>query len=465
MPKALAGGRIDLPKAGVYAAELAGLPDLPAAAIAAVTITEAAGLTTGELGALLRRLVLAYDPDAARKRRQKAEKGARVETWAEAAGTAALAGRDLPPAGALAADKNIDYHARQLKKAGAPGTLEWLRAQVFTALLTSQPLSALLPGGSGPVSQNSRGGNGPRGDNGHSRGDNDNPGGDNGPRGDNGHPRGNDDNPGGDDGPGDGGGGIRRPWPGIGPAGGPPGAAWPAGPGTTAGPGGSVNLTIPLSTWLGLTGLPGEAAGHGPLDAGTSRDLADRIAATPGNRWCLTITGPDGRAIGHGCARPRAGPPPREDFLAPKTGPPGRARSPTHQACNPPGAARPARDGTTRWLTRLKISWLETSACGHPRETYAYQPTATLRHLIKIRDRTCTYPGCRRPARQCDDDHTIPHDQGGRTCECNISPLCRRHHAAKQAPGWHLQQPWPGILVWTLPSGRTRTVIPRPYAV
>ena len=442
--KALADGRIDLPKAGVYAAELAGLPDLPAAAIAAVTITEAAGLTTGELGALLRRLVLAHDPDAARKRRQKAEKGARVETWAEAAGTAALAGRDLPPADALAADKNIDDHARQLKKAGAPGTLEWLRAQVFTALLTSQPLSTLLPGGNGHGSRNS--------------------GGDDGPRGDNGHPRGDNDNPGGDDGPGEGGGGIRRPWPGTGPTGGPSGAAWPAGQSTTAGLGGSVNLTIPLSTWLGLTGLPGEAAGLGPLDAGISRDLADRIAATPGNRWCLTITGPDGRVIGHGCARPRAGPPPREDFLLRKTEPPGWARSPTYEAYSPPGAAGPASDGTTRWLAGLKISWLETMACGHARETRAYQPSAKLRHLIKTRDRTCMFPGCRRPARQCDDDHTLPFDQGGRTCECNMSPLCRRHHAAKQAPGWHLLQPQPGTLNWTMPNGRTRTITPRPYS-
>ncbi len=42
-------------------------------------------------------------------------------------------------------------------------------------------------------------------------------------------------------------------------------------------------------------------------------------------------------------------------------------------------------------------------------------------------------------------------------------PLCRRHHAAKQAPGWHLQQTQPGTLTWTLPSGRTITVTPRPY--
>ena len=143
---ALAAGRIDLPKANVYALELAGLADDPAAAIAAVTIGDAAGLTTGELGAVLRRLVLAHDPDAARKKRQQAQKDARVETWAENAGTAALAGRDLPPADVLAADKNIDYYARQLKKAGTPGTLEFLRAKVFTALLTSRPLYTLLPG-------------------------------------------------------------------------------------------------------------------------------------------------------------------------------------------------------------------------------------------------------------------------------------------------------------------------------
>jgi hypothetical protein len=124
---ALAAGRIDLPRAGVYAP----------------------GLATGELGALLRRLVLAHDPDAARKKRQRAGKDARVETWAEPGGTAALAGRDLPPGGALAAGKNIGYWARQLKKAGTPATLGQLRAQVFTALLTSQPLYTMLPGNNG----------------------------------------------------------------------------------------------------------------------------------------------------------------------------------------------------------------------------------------------------------------------------------------------------------------------------
>jgi len=83
--------------------------------------------------------------------------------------------------------------------------------------------------------------------------------------------------------------------------------------------------------------------------------------------------------------------------------------------------------------------------------------------LIKIRDRRCGYPGCRRPAARCDDDHTIPHHQGGKTCECNLYPLCRRHHQAKQEPGWRLDQPEPGILTWTLPSGRRYTTAPEPY--
>jgi len=76
---ALAAGRVDLAKANVYARELAGLGGRPAAAIAAVTIADAAGLTTSELGEVLRRAVLAHDPAAARKRRDKAQKDARVK--------------------------------------------------------------------------------------------------------------------------------------------------------------------------------------------------------------------------------------------------------------------------------------------------------------------------------------------------------------------------------------------------
>jgi hypothetical protein len=197
-----------------------------------------------------------------------------------------------------------------------------------------------------------------------------------------------------------------------------------------------VNLTMPASAWLGLSNTPGEAGGFGALDAGTCRDLGAALAANPATRWCVTLVSPDGRPVAHGCAR--AGP-----------GPPG-----------PPGSGNP-----TAWLATVKITPIETGTCEHPRESPGYQPSNLLRHIIKTRSRRCGFPGCRRPAVRCDDDHTVPYDQGGRTCECNLHPLCRRHHQAKQAPGWHLDQPEPGTLIWTLPSGRAYTVTPEPYPV
>jgi hypothetical protein len=41
--------------------------------------------------------------------------------------------------------------------------------------------------------------------------------------------------------------------------------------------------------------------------------------------------------------------------------------------------------------------------------------------------------------------------------------LCRKHHQAKQAQGWRLDQPEPGIMIWTTPSGRRYTTRPASY--
>ncbi len=49
------------------------------------------------------------------------------------------------------------------------------------------------------------------------------------------------------------------------------------------------------------------------------------------------------------------------------------------------------------------------------------------------------------------------------TLKCQHFPLCRKHHQAKQTPGWRLRQPRPGVLVWTLPHGRSYRVLPEPY--
>ena len=50
-----------------------------------------------------------------------------------------------PPAEVLAADANLTALAKQLKAAGAGGTLDGLRATIYLALLTGTPATALLP--------------------------------------------------------------------------------------------------------------------------------------------------------------------------------------------------------------------------------------------------------------------------------------------------------------------------------
>ena len=126
---------------------------------------------------------------------------------------------------------------------------------------------------------------------------------------------------------------------------------------------------------------------------------------------------------------------------------------------------RAARAAGSLWLAGIAVTRLETGDCRHLRESPSYRPPPRLRHLVTIRQPTCSFPGCRRPAIRCDEDHTLPYDEGGRTCECNLAPLCRRHHRAKQARGWQLTQPEPGTMVWITPSGRSYATGPTVYPV
>src|SRR6202042_1278168 len=141
---ALSAGLIDERRAEVITEELAGLDDEHAAAVEALIIGKAPGLTSGQLRALVRRAVLSADPDAARRRKEKALQDARVETFPETSGTAALSGRDLPPASVLAADKHLTALAQALQAAGTPGTLDTLRARAYLHLLTGQPATTLI---------------------------------------------------------------------------------------------------------------------------------------------------------------------------------------------------------------------------------------------------------------------------------------------------------------------------------
>jgi hypothetical protein len=111
-------------------------------------------------------------------------------------------------------------------------------------------------------------------------------------------------------------------------------------------------------------------------------------------------------------------------------------------------------------MAATSLQWLETGQCAHRRESASYRPPPGLQHLIRIRQQLCVFPGCGRAARRCDLDHTVAYHRGGRTCECNLAPLCRKHHQTKQAHGWTLDQPEPGTMTWTTPTGRRYTTQP-----
>ena len=103
--------------------------------------------------------------------------------------------------------------------------------------------------------------------------------------------------------------------------------------------------------------------------------------------------------------------------------------------------AAAAKHPRTRWcITAL-----------NPDGTAAAHGCASGRHLHPGRAATWTI--------------TSPGDQGGITCECDLAPLCRHHHRCKQAEGWRLEQPEPGLLIWHTPAGRTYVTTPTVYPV
>ena len=383
--QALTAGKIDMPKALVFINGLAGQDPGLARAIEARLIEGAPALTTGQLRAALNRDLLAADPEAAERRRQTEEKQARVERCPEQGGvTASLSGRNLPVPATVAAWNHVTAVARGLRRSGASGTLDELRVLVYLGLLSGQAASDLAavpvgteggatPGetdvddcsGPGPAttSGDRAGGTGTQGARGSSTAPGTQRAGGSGTQG-----------AGAADTEGDG--------PGAADRGGAAGAEPEAGTEPTtrarqqekAGGGnliGSVNLTVPLTTLLGLGQSPGELTGFGPITAFAARDLAARALDAPAVRWCVTVTGENGEPIGHGCAPP----------------------------------SRPAHNAMVGAFS-LRISALAGTDCAHERESSHYRPPPGLWHLIQIRNPRCTAPGCRMPAAKCDDDHT-----------------------------------------------------------
>jgi hypothetical protein len=195
------------------------------------------------------------DPAAARRRKERAARDARIIRFQEYSGNAALCGRELPPDEVLASSQHIDAIARALRDAGVPGTLEQLRVRVYLDLTQERdPFDRVTAAGAGP-SDAATAACADLAD-------------DHADRVPDGHE--------------DGGSG--------------------AGARAKAPVKAVINLLVPAGTMLGWSPAPGEIAGFGVLDPQTSRDMIEAASAHPETRWCVTVVGPDGTASAHGCA-------------------------------------------------------------------------------------------------------------------------------------------------------------------
>jgi Domain of unknown function (DUF222) len=435
---ALAIGTLTLLKARIISDELKVLDDEHAAEAEKLILDQLDRQTPAQLGRLAAQVVCTVDPDGAARRREYAEREeARVRFWRDNGGACALAAFGLPTDAALAANDAINDRAAAYKaaKIRPDARMDQLRVLAFLDILNGITLQArITQDRAAQVAQpGAGGGDGCASDDGGAGSTSDEAGG-----GDSGSDRTGDDSTTG--GPGD------RP-------GSPAGSVLPAL--TTRG-----NLTLPLATLLGLADRPGASHDLGPLDPALVRDLAATAANSPHSQWCLTITDSQGTAVAHGCAKPART---KKNQPASRDGPPWWAFTPADDPGPPGGYGTWTLTMPSGQELTFKLEPIPVTDCDHRHESHGYQPSDTLRHLVQVRDGTCTFPPCSRHARESDFEHAVPYDKGGRTCACNGSARSRRCHRVKQSPGWRVTQPRPGWHQWTTPSGRTYTQGPMRY--
>ena len=326
-------GTLTSPKAKAIAETLEQLTDPDAATAEALIADQLAGKTYTQVLRLAEQASLTVDPGLAQRRREHAQKNyARVSFFREHAGTAGLSGRDLSPDEALAAMANVNARAEEYKESEAFGDtlMDVLRAYAYLdcingvsaaeriAIAIAEQRDDAADEAQASAAARARAGQETRpapedahrdpdaranpddclctecdgscqphdeddlDGRGQTDGDDDP---DDGSRPDDGGDGGN---------PGPGGSRSRR-------SPGPRPGAPPSGRSHKRRP---ADLIVPLATLLGLAERPGEIYGFGLLDPALARELAAAAAASPRTGVCVTVTSPEGYAIGHGCARP-----------------------------------------------------------------------------------------------------------------------------------------------------------------
>ena len=362
---AMAAGLIDADRARLIWRPTRCLSDADAARADEILAALAPGLRYDQLARKAVAVAMKLDPDAFKRGKDTERRDRqRVVAGREESGNAFLSGRELAIEDALASKAHIDALAVMLRRGGLPGTLQQLRVLAFNDLTQGRnPLGRLTsPQPADDVGQDSTAAGGkPGGDSGGSDDDASWDGCPDMPEWQH-ERRGTteDDN---HDGPG--------------PPPGPP-APFPA----------LINLTVPAGTAYGWSSAPGEAGGWGLTDADDTRRLLQAASAHPRSRCCVTLLGPDGTAVAHGCARgphpwiPRR--PAQHEIVTGRTnGRPRRSRNScaTSTSPSPPSPAGPATTPAAKTATPPagnSSTWSGPAPPGAPPPAAAPRPcTAT----------------------------------------------------------------------------------------
>lgn len=88
----------------------------------------------------------------------------------------------------------------------------------------------------------------------------------------------------------------------------------------------------------------------------------------------------------------------------------------------------------------------------------SYEVPTRIARLVRWRHPHEVFPWASRTSTGLDLDHTEAYQHGpgappGQTCPDNLGPLSRRVHNAKTHGGWSVEQPCPGVYLWTSPLG------------
>ena len=91
----------------------------------------------------------------------------------------------------------------------------------------------------------------------------------------------------------------------------------------------------------------------------------------------------------------------------------------------------------------------------------SYRVPADLRKWLQVRDQTCRFPGCTRPALRCEVDHSSDWAaEHGTTAHDNLAHLCASHHHLKHETAWSLRHLEGGVLEWTSLTGAVHRTTP-----